>query len=267
MSPMSLMAALRNWRQRPDDALLHLVFAGLVGLTLTLLFQDYQAQAGRDAGPGSPSEWGVPGDTPATPLAPSRPDSQPPAPAPDPALEKGMTFELVGDGKLMATGSITPGTAATFAAEVEKRGSYIRTVVLRSPGGSVQDALAMGRLIRARGFATEVATGAYCASSCPLVFAGGTERRAGRKAAIGVHQVFSPERAPKPGTPAAQGRDRQGPDRMDSAQRVSAECQRYLADMGVDPAVWVHAMETPKEKLYYFNPDSLIRLKLATAVS
>jgi len=49
----------------------------------------------------------------------------------------------------------------------------VKTVVLRSPGGSVQDALAMGRLIREKQFATEVEAGRYCASSCPLVFAGG----------------------------------------------------------------------------------------------
>jgi hypothetical protein len=37
--------------------------------------------------------------------------------------------------------------------------------------------------------------------------------------------------------------------------------------MGVDPEVWIHAMETPKEKLFYFTADSLIRLKLATTLS
>ena len=52
-----------------------------------------------------------------------------------------MTFELVGDGRLIATGTIVPGTADAFAAEVEKRGGYVKTVVLHSPGGSVQDAL------------------------------------------------------------------------------------------------------------------------------
>jgi len=67
--------------------------------------------------------------------------------------------------------------------------AIIKTVVLRSPGGSVRDALAMGHLIRQKQFSTEVVSGRYCASSCPLVFAGGVERRAGEKAAIGVHQV------------------------------------------------------------------------------
>ena len=94
---------------------------------------------------------------------------------------KPMTFELVGGGKLMATGTITPGISQAFAAEVGKHGDYIKTVVLNSPGGSVTDALAMGRLIREKKFATEVEAGKYCASSCPLVFAGGVERRAGDK--------------------------------------------------------------------------------------
>jgi hypothetical protein len=72
-----------------------------------------------------------------------------------------------------------------------KRGSYIKTVVLQSPGGSVSDALAMGRLIREKQFATEVEAERYCASSCPLVLAKGVEWRAGFNAAIGVHQVSS----------------------------------------------------------------------------
>ena len=50
-----------------------------------------------------------------------------------------------------------------FAAEVSKRGDYMKTVVLNSPGGSVADALAMGRLIRDRNFATEIEPGQYCA--------------------------------------------------------------------------------------------------------
>jgi hypothetical protein len=170
----------------------------------------------------------------------------------DAALAAKMTFELVGDGRLIATGTIMPGAADAFAAEVEKRGGYVKTVVLHSPGGSVQDALRMGRLIREKKFATEVESGKYCASSCPLVFAGGVERRAGDKAAIGVHQIFAVTEA---GMAAPSG---------DQAQRVSAQCQRYLGEMGVDPQVWMHAMETPKEELFYFKPDELLSLKLAT---
>jgi len=166
-----------------------------------------------------------------------------------------MTFDLTGDGRLMATGTIWPGTAETFAAEVAKRGSYVKTVVLQSPGGSVQDALAMGKLIRTKNFSTEVQSGNYCASSCPLAFAGGVERHAGEKAAIGVHQVSA-------AGPVALSQS----DAMENAQRISATAQKYLRDMGIDLGVWVHAMETPSDELYYFTSAELLELKLATAV-
>ena len=171
----------------------------------------------------------------------------------DERLRAAMSFDLVGDGRLMAVGTIRPGTAKTFAAEIAKRGGYVKTVVLHSPGGSVGDALEMGRLIRQKNFSTEVENGGYCASSCPLVFAGGVERRAGDGAAIGVHQVT---------TFAINGVAPTADKGMDSVQRVAAECQKYLLDMGIDPLVWVHAMETPKDEVFYFKPDELVQLKL-----
>ena len=147
------------------------------------------------------------------------------------------------------------GTADDFAAEIAKRGSYIKAVVLRSPGGSVRDAMTMGRLIRQRQFSTEVESGRYCASSCPLVFAGGVERHAASNAAIGVHEV------------AAVGGDHlSAAASMQDAQQISAQCQQYLRDMGIDLEVWIHAMETPREQLYYFQPAELLALKLATAM-
>ena len=51
---------------------------------------------------------------------------------------------------------------------------------------------------------------------------------------------------------------------MDQAQRISADCQKYLVEMGVDPRLWIHAMETPREELYRLKSDELIALKLAT---
>ena len=128
-------------------------------------------------------------------------------------------------------------------------------MVLNSPGGSVTDALAMGRLIRERKFATEVEAGKYCASSCPLVFAGGVERRAGDRATIGVHQVAALRSAA----------NRPPRDEMSVAQNISARCQRYLADMGVSLQVWVHAMETPHDRLFVFKPDELKSLNMVTA--
>jgi hypothetical protein len=87
------------------------------------------------------------------------------------------------------------------------------------------------------------------------VFAGGVERRAGDSAEIGVHQVAAIHSA-------ANGPPR---DEMSVAQNISARCQRYLDDMGVSLQVWVHAMETPHDRLFMFKPDELKSLHMVTA--
>jgi hypothetical protein len=234
---------------RPDDAILRQLLAGLVAAAVLVLALDYRQQlsdGGAELTSSTPRISAEP-----LPAAQPRDGDGPRVGRPDAQLAGTMAFDLVGDGRLLATGTIEPGTAKIFAAEIEKRGAYIKTVVLRSPGGSVSDALEMGRLIREKQFSTEVEAGRYCASSCPLIFAGGVERRAGAKAILGVHQVSA---LTHEGSSAG----------MADAQRISAQCQHYLREMGVDLQVWTHAMETPKEKLYYFKQDELLRLKLAT---
>jgi hypothetical protein len=235
-----------------DDAVLRWTLRLLIAATVAVLALDFAEMAERVPAPAV----AAPGVSP-QPLPAARPGEREAPAGPEVRKDKlaaAMTFELAADGRLIASGTIKPGTAAAFAAEIEKRGAYVKTVVLQSPGGSVQDALAMGRLIRERKFNTAVEARQYCASSCPLVFAGGVERRAGAQAAIGVHQVFAA--AASSGATLADG--------MDDAQRISAECQRYLREMGTDLQVWVHAMETPKHRLFYFRPDELLALKLAT---
>lgn len=37
-----------------------------------------------------------------------------------------------------------------------------------------------------------------------------------------------------------------------------------LAENGIDLEVWIRAMETPRQELYYFQPGELLALKLAT---
>ena len=245
----------------PDDGILRFIFRSVVLVTVTVLALDLATMNGWL----KPEDIGLtPAETRASPglsvpaiLAPLLPGSDrrgAPLPQPDAATAKPMSFELVGGGRLMATGTITPGISEAFAAEIGKRGDYVKTVVLNSPGGSVGDALAMGKLIREKKLATEVGAGKYCASSCPLVFFGGQERRAGDKAAIGVHQVFAAS-APDPMAPR---------DDMSDAQRISARCQRYLADMGINLQVWVHAMETPKDRLFIFKPEELKALNIVT---
>jgi hypothetical protein len=205
----------------------------------------------------------------ALPIAPSDPILPPavetdlPIPSDDPSrfvttgkeiLGRPMTFTLGNGGVLAAEGSIDPGSAARFAAEIEARGEYVKTVSLNSPGGALDDAMAMAKIVREKGIATEVADGAICASSCPLFFAGGLTRTAGGKAAVGVHQFYA---ALQTTTAPAQA--------MSDAQATTARISRHLIDMGIDPALWLHALDTPPQALYYFSPEEMAKYRLVTA--
>lgn len=244
---LAVRERLSRWAvARADDDLLRALFAATLTATVAVLVMDYmalsqQVAAVQETAPTmapQASPLGVPVDTPDDGKTRRAPLWQP-----DPALKAPMSFDLQSGGRLMAT------SAQAFAAEIDKRGDYVKTVVLHSPGGLLEDALSMGRLIRERKFSTEVQDGQYCASACPLVFAGGVERKAGAKAGVGVHRAI-----------VVSG----GRDGVADGQLVSARAQRYLRNMGVDPAVWIYAMETPNERLYRFSAEELLSLRLAT---
>ena len=240
---------------RVEAVALRAIFAGLLVFTVVVLGRDLQEQLA--AAPVTAPEAPWPQAEPYLPSA--RPGEADPGrragTTPEEQLRAPMVLELLAGGRLTAVGTITPGTAERFAEEIARRGDYVETVVLDSPGGSVQDALAMSRLIRERKLDTTVEAGALCASSCPLVLAGGVERRAAGDAVVGVHQITAVRTA---------GFSLAGEEpEMVRAQRVSAEIQRHLVEMGVDAEVWFHAMETPPREMYYFTPAELAALKLA----
>lgn len=249
---------LKRYLSRFDDGeVVRWAFRGLllgaIG-TLAIDLRDLSAENGW---------WNPAASAPPQTLEPVLPpsiDTDRPLPPDDPRrfvtadeefLRRPMRFTLQPNGVLAAEGSIEPGTAALFAAEVEARGEYVQTVSLNSPGGALDDAMEMGRIVRARGFDTEVADGALCASSCPLLFAGGRSRTAGAKAAIGVHQFYA---ATREVTRAEQA--------MADAQMTTARISRHLREMGVDPALWLHALDTPPQALYYLSSDELTRYGL-----
>lgn len=207
-------------------------------------------------------DTGIEAPAPAEPVLPPTVDGDSNAPPNDPRrfvtteagdLGKPMSFTLAPGGVLRAEGSIEPGAAARLAGELSQRGEYVKTVSLNSPGGALDDAMAMGMAIRERGMATEVADGSICASSCPLAFAGGRTRTAGDKAAIGVHQFY------------AAGAETVRPAQiMSDAQATTARITRHLASLDVDPALWLHALDTPPRSLYYFSAEELRRYRLVT---
>lgn len=252
-----------------DGRFLRIVFLGMLALTVATLAQDFSQMVANspDGLPGSqrlepaPMELPTPGDQTRTylpktmPLSPSRKPPRLPGyfgPIDGTALSLPMKFVLGDEGKATAIGTIDSGATGRLKQFLEKHDRQISEIVLHSPGGSVSDGLAMGRLIRAAGISTRVSADAYCASSCPLVLAGGLYRTAGKRSYIGVHQVYA--------LPSAVGSLHRG---MADAQAISAECQRYLQQMGVDLKIWVKAMATPPAQLYLLTPDELSRFNLA----
>ena len=194
------------------------------------------------------------------PDAPAAPNG--PAVTTDPdTLRRPLSVRLGSGGSLEVIGTIDVGSAERFRTELERVREYVKIVALDSPGGSVTDALEMGRLIRDSGLVTSVSAGALCASSCPLVFAGGTERLATSSSAIGVHQIYAHVTADNlPAGLQAAGAA------MSDAQKTTATITRYLGDVGIDPALWLHALETPPNRLYYLSAEELTRYRLATTL-
>lgn len=120
---------------------------------------------------------------------------------------------------IWARGAIEASTPATFKQFLKTLGKKRLPVVISSPGGNVDAAMKLGRMIRERkldvGIGTAYLTGcpadqkdclttqkktgvysgvivdydAYCNSACPLVLAGGIRRLAGPTTYVGVHQI------------------------------------------------------------------------------
>ncbi|WP_352905010.1 hypothetical protein [Mesorhizobium sp. M0700] len=120
---------------------------------------------------------------------------------------------------ISAEGSIEAGTPALFKRALKALGGRKLPIVVDSPGGNVEAALTLGRLIRknkldiavgktgfvgclpdmknckendgkgARYFGDAYANGAICNSACPLMFSGGIRRVVGEWAFLGVHQI------------------------------------------------------------------------------
>ena len=116
-------------------------------------------------------------------------------------------------------GQIAAGTPAAFKKILKQMGDRHLPLILLSPGGNVEAAIEMGRLVRKSGIAVQIGytrfyncsprakdcvgdspqkgefrgmamvNGAFCWSACPLILAGGERRLSSEWSYTGVHQV------------------------------------------------------------------------------
>ena len=243
-----------------DGTVMRTAFWALLLGTVSVLFVDFrELTQNQSTALPVPMQPILPPAPALDPEAPAGAGTRPAITTSPEVLEGALAIALRPGGELSLTGTLDVGSAERFASEIAERGEYVQTVVLDSPGGSVVDALAIGSLIHQKGLATKVAAGSLCASSCPIIFASGAERIASPEAAIGVHQIYA----------AALGGEAQDALRlagtaMSDAQTTTAQITRHLELTGVDPALWLHALETPPQLLYYFTPEEMVELRLAT---
>ncbi|OWU84498.1 hypothetical protein ATO6_12490 [Oceanicola sp. 22II-s10i] len=208
----------------------------------------------RPTQPGDQTRRFDPSDLPAIrPAAPGSPDTAPSVPMPD-----RLTFELEGSD-ITLTGRIAEGDADRIAKQVRDHLAAAPSsagrprIILNSPGGSVGDALTLGRAIRDTGLATALRPTDICLSACPYIFAGGTERIAEDGARIGVHQHYFGENTLLPAFTA-----------VSDIQRGQGAVMHYLSDMGVDPMLMSHGLVTPPDEIYLLTPEEMSRYDLTT---
>lgn len=239
-----------------DGTIIRTAFFALLAGTAAVLYLDWKELTAADlATSAMPDIPVLPAFNPDNPMLPGGPTV-----TTDPELlRQPLKVELGPGGVLSLTGSIDPGSFERVQAEITARGEYVKRVELNSPGGSVSDAVKIGALMVVGEYTTVVAPGALCASSCPLIFAGGKERLASHQSAIGVHQIYAMASAGDlPAGLAGVG------TAMSEAQKTTAIITRYLNSTTVDPAMWLNALETPPDQLYYFKPDELSKYRLVT---
>jgi len=261
---------VRLLSRAPIRWVLSVVLSLQVGIAVVVVAEDA-------VGLGSALDWAIPSPPLRNdPIAPGdqvrrydpdsvpRPDrdrggARPPAPFPLPAALGDMTFDLVETAEygtvLTLFGGFGPGDSDRFERFIDAADPKPTAVALHSPGGRVAEALRIGRIVRARGLDTLVTADASCNSACPLVLFAGRDRIVSRHAWIGMHQIYLGDGALIPSREA-----------LIDVQTVQGEVIAYTDEMGVDPLVHVHALQTPPEMAYYLIEDELSDYRVATRV-
>jgi len=160
----------------------------------------------------------------------------------------GMDFRFI-----YATGVFTEGTANKFSLFVKQNkimdeDRRAAVVIFDSDGGSIAEALSMGRMIRKMGFETEVDT--HCFSACTLAFLGGVRREVVDRAEFGVHRVFATRPLDNPD------------EALDVGQIVVADIVKYAESMGVDPSFVTAMTAKGPRDINILSHDQLLKYKI-----
>ncbi|MER8369686.1 hypothetical protein [Mesorhizobium sp. M1378] len=132
------------------------------------------------------------------------------------------------------------------------RSSTATAVTFRSPGGNIQKAMELGRLIRRLGINTAQFRAAECASACSLTFLGGVLRYA-EPGSIGVHRSSFQGDIPL-----------STQDAVSAVQQITADVITYMIEMGVDPALLQLSLQYDSNDIRYLSMSEMTKYKVVT---
>ena len=233
--PISTFRVMK-WMLGAQIALAGLLIILDLGPTLPGLLAPSQApELDQPTGPGDQTRH----------YRPNRPAM--PGPGVNPDMPRRLVTESVDIDETNATrimGAIAPGDGQRIAEELRRTRPIL--VLLDSPGGSVADALTVGRALREIEAETRLDDEAVCLSACPYMFVGGVERAVSETARLGVHQHSFGESTILPAFLA-----------VEDIQRGQAGVLRHLSEMGIDLRIMGPAMATSADEIYILTADEL----------
>lgn len=159
---------------------------------------------------------------------------------------------------IFVTGEITLQTPFSLSKIIRENNIKNGIVYFNSPGGNVSAGLALGKIIRNRGFYTSIgiyeknsgrvtSTG-YCYSACVFAYAGGKYRFTNEDHQLGLHR-FSKEIY--------------APTDLASGQIISGEIVKYLKSMGVDTALFSRMVKTTKNQIDTLTSSEALDYRLS----
>lgn len=146
---------------------------------------------------------------------------------------------------VIVTGTIGTGDADAFKSFVRENAVEGGLVVISSPGGSVVEAMHIGRFIRRNDMQTMVPKDGECFSACFLAFVGGVSRSVNPSGHIGSHQFYW-----------ASGDVPDGLKATAITQEFLADIIDYLLQLKIDVRSLTFIMRAPPEDMFIFGPKA-----------
>ncbi len=156
-------------------------------------------------------------------------------------------------------GYIDNGATARLERVLDAERVRSAVVYFDSPGGHVVEAMALGRVLRKRGYATSVGVRApgsalpragRCYSACPIAYAGGVRRSLEPGSVLGAHRAAN-------SVPV--------PDEAAFQTAVTGQVKHYLLEMGISPELVALMSGVPHDAIRELTTDEAIRLGLVNA--